>query len=252
MNIFLLVRRIISVPFLLIALPLLSLVWGGLYEAFALKDTPISPVLVVFIIGLILLSIGFFLWDIKDWKRIILLSLIIFIPFSIFDLIIRIQHVNLVRNIKPEIVIQEGTILKATTEDGSTITIRAEKNFMRTFTWDTCSFTEKMDLRLERWYGGLGIYSVGFPVHAEMCNGINRIVANEAQQHFTNNEEALKWIDENKQNDWYTNYAISDSGLLIRWGKNLDRSQMSIEVWQILINGEKPSNIKAIGTIKIN
>ena len=38
-------------------------------------------------------------------------------------------------------------------------------------------------------------------------------------------------------------FVYRSDGLMVGWGKNLARKQLSVEVWQILIDGKKPKSL---------
>ena len=69
--------------------------------------------------------------------------------------------------------------------------------------------------------------------------GITQCVTDEGQQHFKSVDEALKWID---GRNWMP-FVYRDDGLMVGWRKNLERKELSVEVWQILIDGKKPRRL---------
>jgi hypothetical protein len=93
-----------------------------------------------------------------------------------------------------------------------------------------------MDPRGERWYGSLGLYYPGPGDHWKEHNGITRGVVEEGQQHFKSIKEAMAWIEKRK----YMPFVYRNDGLMVGWSKTPERRQLTVEVWQILINGKKP------------
>ena len=75
--------------------------------------------------------------------------------------------------------------------------------------------------------------------HWREHHGITRCVTEEGQQHFKTVEEAMKWI---KDANWMP-FVYRDDGLMVGWDKKLSRKQLSVEVWQILIDGKKPKRL---------
>jgi len=141
---------------------------------------------------------------------------------------------------EPEIVMTEGMEITATTETG-TIVILAGKGFKRTYTWEGCTRSETLEPRCQRWNGSLGIHSGGLGDHWPKCRGISRGVLNEGQQHFDTIEEALTWLRSRRRPGY--DWVCRDDGLVVGWGKVLDRNQLNVDVWQIYINGQKPTQL---------
>ncbi len=119
------------------------------------------------------------------------------------------------------------------------MTVTAGKGLKRSYTWEGETRSVEMWPRRERWYGSLGLYFPGPGNHWKPHNGIARGVVEEGQQHFKTVDEALKWIAEQK---WWPLVYRSD-GLLVGWGKNLSRQQLNVDVWQIVIDGKKPTKL---------
>lgn len=138
---------------------------------------------------------------------------------------------------KNEVVMAPGSRLTATTSVG-TISILAGKGLRRDYTWDGATRAIEMEPRADRWYGSMGIYSVGFGDHWVNHNGITRGVCEEGQQHFDTLEDATVWL---KSRDLDPHVWTND-GLVVGWSKSLPRRQLSVDVWQIYIKGKKPTN----------
>ena len=101
--------------------------------------------------------------------------------------------------------------------------------------------------RDKRWFGSLGIYYPGPGFHWKEHNGIARCVVNEGQQTFGTEEDALKWISDQKTQTW----VWRNDGLLIGWSKKLPRKQLNVDVWQVLIDGRKPTRFAGAQDDKI-
>jgi hypothetical protein len=137
-----------------------------------------------------------------------------------------------------EVVMSPGMRITATTSVG-TIAITAVDELTRSYTWDGASRAVVMCPRTSRWYGSLGLYNPGAGNHWRDHNGIRRCCTDEGQQHFKTVEEAVKWIKDRA----YCPFVYRDDGLLVGWDKTLNREQLSVEVWQILIDGKKPKQL---------
>jgi hypothetical protein len=145
-----------------------------------------------------------------------------------------------------EVVMTPGMKITATTTAGK-ITINAGKGLKRSYTWEGATRSVEMEPREERWYGSLGLYFPGPGEHWKNHKGITRGVVEEGQQHFKTTDEALKWLGERK---WMP-YVYRDDGLVVGWNKTPARRQLNVEVWQILINGKKPTKLRGSQDDKI-
>lgn len=137
---------------------------------------------------------------------------------------------------KTEFAMLPGETITAATSVG-TIQIGADDWLKRSYTWEGETRSVEMDPRVIRWYGSLGIYYPGPGNHWKPHNGITRGVVQEGQLHFRSVEEALAWI---REQSWMPHVYTSD-GLVIGWQKVLDRKQLNVDVWQIMIDGRKPA-----------
>jgi ankyrin repeat protein len=143
---------------------------------------------------------------------------------------------------KSEIVMSPGMRITATTPVG-TMTITAEDELTRSYTWEGATRSVVMGRRPVRWYGSLGIAWLGPGDHWKEHHGITRGVLEEGQQHLETTEEALKWIRSEQVKQFARPLVYRDDGLVVGWSKTLSRSQLNVEVWQIYINGEKPKRL---------
>ena len=141
----------------------------------------------------------------------------------------------------PELVLAPESRLQVQTRAG-TLTINSGKGFARSYEWDGCVIHASPCPRVERWYGSLGIYdpAPGF-MYLRRCKGISRPVVQEGQQHFLSVEDA-----------WWLNLyakavpegtAWTDDGLVVQWLLTPGRAQLSVDVMQICILGERPKSL---------
>lgn len=147
-----------------------------------------------------------------------------------------------------EIVIEPEATVRATTSTGQ-ITVTAGKGLRRFFTWESATRSVVMQPREKRWYGSLGMYYPGPGSHWFRHNGISRGVLEEGQQHFESQEEALRWLH---QRATLLPLVFSDDGLVVGWSKNLDREQLNVEVWQLCVSNQKPSNLPGSSNDRIS
>lgn len=140
-----------------------------------------------------------------------------------------------------EVVMAPLSRIDATTPVGK-ISIVAGKGLRRTYEWEGASRFVDMWPRTERWYGSMGLYFPGPGNHWSDHKGIARGVVQEGQQHFKTEAEALAWLKEDTTN--YHPIVWNNEGLVVGWSKTLPRRQLNVDVWQIVINGQKPRSLK--------
>jgi hypothetical protein len=139
---------------------------------------------------------------------------------------------------KNEVVMSPAMSTTATTEAG-TITITAGLGLKRSYTWEGGTRSVEMIPRDKRWYGSLGLYFPGPGDHWKEHKGITRGCLDEGLQHFESVEEAMKWLADRKGMP----HVYRDDGLVVGWDKTLERQQLNVDVWQILIKGNKPTKL---------
>ncbi len=145
----------------------------------------------------------------------------------------------LIEGRNPEVVMKKGMQITATTQSGR-IQIIAGEGYKRIYNWDGCSKEVRLYARASRWYGSLGLYNPGAGiVWWVSCNGFSRAVVEEGQQHFKTGDEAAAWLNSLKGLE----YAYNNSGLVVGWKKIPGRSELDVEVWQVLIAGQKPTSL---------
>ena len=140
----------------------------------------------------------------------------------------------------PEIVLTPGMEITAQTANGE-IKIRAGQNYERFYTWNDATRSVKLWTRKQRWYGSLGIYYPGPGEHWKSNGGITRGVLDEGVLWFKTADDAVNWIK--KARSTGVDHVFTDDGLLIGFGKVPARKQVDVDVWQIMIAGEKPHSL---------
>jgi hypothetical protein len=130
--------------------------------------------------------------------------------------------------------------ITARTSQGE-IKIRAGREFERSYTWDGETRSAKLWPRKERWYGSLGIYYPGPGEHWKSNKGITRAVLEEGNLWFKTTDDAANWIKRARSTG--IDYVFTDDGLLVGFGRFLARKQVNVDVWQIMVAGEKPRTL---------
>jgi hypothetical protein len=121
------------------------------------------------------------------------------------------------------------------------ITLRATESYPRTYYWGHCEGTLELQPRNQRWHGSLGAYSPGSGFHWRECEGVARAVVEEGQQHFASVEEAVAWLKKKSEG---MPYVYRNDGLAVGWRTVIPhRKELSVDVWQILIGGQKTTRL---------
>jgi len=139
------------------------------------------------------------------------------------------------------------------TNNTGTIKITAGKAFERFYSWDGATRSEILEPRRERWVGRLGIRKIT-NINWKPHNTITHALLEEAQLNFFSIRDALAFIRHDDRLDGNTVY--NDSGLMVTWNKELDQTSatdgfLEVNVWQVLINGEKPIKLHGSQNNKI-
>lgn len=137
-----------------------------------------------------------------------------------------------------EMVMALDTTITATTARGK-IVIHAKSDLGRSYEFDSNHLSVTMWPRTERWYGSLGLYYPAPSLGLWPRRGIYRAVVEEGQQHFNTQEEAISWL---RARTWWP-YTYRSDGLVVGWGTTPERHQLNAEVWQLYIQGHKPSGL---------
>jgi len=145
-----------------------------------------------------------------------------------------------------EIVMSEGMKISVTNKNG-TMDITAGKGLQRFYTWAGDTRSVIMWPREERWRGSLGIYFPGQGNHWKEHDGITRAVVEEGQQHFKSVEDAIEFL---RDTEGY--WVYRDDGLAVGWAKYEGAGgTLGVDVWQIYINGQKPTKLPGSQNDKI-
>lgn len=138
-----------------------------------------------------------------------------------------------------EIVMREGTLIDAEIPSGK-ISIRAGQGFIRSYTWDGSTRSVSLWPRPQRWYGSFGIYFPGPGEHWKSNRGITRGVLDEGLLWFKTNKDAVDWLMNVQP---LKNCVYSSTGLVVAWEKVPARKQINVDVWQLMIDGSKPTQL---------
>ena len=166
---------------------------------------------------------------------------------------------------KVETVMTEGSQI-ITDIKGKTLNISAGPCYERIYTWESGTCTILQQARTSRWYGSFGIYSPSaMDWKPGSCEELNHAVVEEGQQQFSNVSDALAWLN-GKYSNWqslpesqwrptinFSQSAYTSDGLLVSWELSPleDKKFLNVHVWQVYINGIKPTKLEGAQDSKI-
>ena len=137
------------------------------------------------------------------------------------------------------------------------IKIRAGADCLRHFTWDGGTRSAYLWPRVEPWGRQTGAYWPGPGHHWPSHGGVTRGVIAESVIEVDSIETALQLLknggtDDRQYGPFPRNapirpdrhsYVYRDDGLAVALGLAPSRGQINVEVWQILIDGQKPTHM---------
>ena len=136
--------------------------------------------------------------------------------------------------------------ITATTPVG-TIAITAVDERTRAYTWDGATRAVERSSETARVLGGAGAFHCSFDEHWRDHHGISRGLTREGQKHCKTVFEAMKWIREPDQ----ATFVYRNDGLVVGWEKVPNDKVLTVEVWQIFVDGKKPKRLPGSGDDKI-
>ncbi len=137
-----------------------------------------------------------------------------------------------------ELVMSPGMRITAKTSVG-TIAITAVDQQTRSYTWEGATFAVERLPAAERFFAEDGLYYKGMGEHWRDHHGITRCLTKEANKLCITIEDAMAWIKEPER----ASFVYRGDGLMVGWSKSADPRQLTVEVWQILIDGKKPTRL---------
>ena len=137
------------------------------------------------------------------------------------------------------------------------LTILSGGGCLRHYTWDGATRSVYLERRRKPWGRKTGLYWPGPGYHWRPHGKVSRGVLNESFVEFESVETALNWLRAGGSDDpsygpflpnvpvrpQGTSYVYRDDGLAVGIALRPSRRQLNVNVWQILIDGEKPSSL---------
>jgi hypothetical protein len=139
-----------------------------------------------------------------------------------------------------EIVMAARSTLTVTNTAG-TLAVKAGNGVNRCYTWDAETRCIEMWPREHRWEGSRGLYFPGPGEHWADNHGVTRGVLEESLLFFHDVAEFMVWL---KSREGFP-FVYRNDGLVAGWRKNLDRKQLNVEVYQVLLGDQmtKPTSL---------
>lgn len=141
-------------------------------------------------------------------------------------------------NPKAELVMQPGMSITAKNSQG-TMQIDYIDKYTRRYTWDGNVKTFRHQPRMKRWLGSLGMY---YP----QGDGSMHAVLEEGQMRFASLDDAYTWL---KKSERFIDLVWTEDGLVVGLKMQVRPDDgclaLNVQVWQILVGGQKPRLIGA-------
>ena len=136
-----------------------------------------------------------------------------------------------------ELAMQPDMVIEASNKNG-TVIIEYISPLERRYKWGDHNEKRTLIPRKQRFTGRLGAYDPASAYFWEIF--APRIVADDSQLHFENMKDLKTWLFQGSAvSDW----VYTDDGLVVGFFESPSRNQVNIDVYQLYINGEKPSKL---------
>ena len=137
-----------------------------------------------------------------------------------------------------EHVLTDGMVISANTPQGP-LRIEGGKGAERIYSGDGWSETRHLDPRDIRWYGSLGLYDAAFSLSPH-----GRLLIDEGRLFFDSTRDAVRYLRRCDVPPVYNNQGLSVGLKVVEWpGKERREPVRTVEVWQIYIQGRKPTSL---------
>ena len=146
-----------------------------------------------------------------------------------------------------EAVLSEGMKIIAATPSGN-IEIQGQAGARRAYAGENWAKSAVLIPRQTRWDGSLGLYD---PAPSNTLG--DRLLVEEGRQHFSSQSEALRYMQRLK--GYYGPLTYNNSGLVVAYkvvAIDHEKPTRSLQVWQIYINGQKPTVLPGAADAKLH
>lgn len=150
-----------------------------------------------------------------------------------------LKHVLDARLHREQWVMSRDQKIQATTEIGL-VKLYASSDLQRSCEWKSATRSATLEARKDSSPDGPILYFYGFGEDSGQANVTTRIEFLEGKKSFQTPDQAILWI---RQQSERIPTVYRNDGLLVSSNMNAERNQLTIEVWQILINANKPMSL---------
>ena len=134
-------------------------------------------------------------------------------------------------------VLFPGQSIEASNRNGK-VRISYVTSVKRKYEWDGRVKIVKLIPRKEPFGGRLGLYQ---PASSWGLNPFEiRLVAQEAAINFASEDQIYAFL---RQSSDYMDWVYTNNGLVVGFGRTPSRKQINIDLWQILLRGQKPNGL---------
>ena len=135
-------------------------------------------------------------------------------------------------------VLKPGETVEANNTNGR-VRITYVSATKRRYEWDNKSREVNLIPREEIFDGKLGLYEPADGWASSFRN--DRLVVQESIINFESASEIDAFLVQSKD---YMNWVYTDHGLVVGFGRTPARRQINIDLWQLLVQGQKPKELK--------
>jgi len=140
---------------------------------------------------------------------------------------------------REELVMSRDQTIQATTEIGL-IKLYASSDLHRSCEWKSATRSATLEARKESSPDGPTLYFYGFGENSGQANVTTLIEFHEGTKRFQTPDQAILWIHQQSER---IPTVYRNDGLLVSSNMNAEKNQLTIEVWQILINTNEPTSL---------
>jgi hypothetical protein len=116
--------------------------------------------------------------------------------------------------------------------------ITSGEGVFRVYAWEGDTRAVFLRPRQEAWYGSRGLFFPGDFDHWDLHDGVTRAFIEEGTRDFATKEEALDWLTLHRPALVWT-----PTGLAGGWQRRTALRQIVINLWQITIQGQRPTDL---------
>jgi hypothetical protein len=145
------------------------------------------------------------------------------------------------RYLKPysEVVMSPGMRIEGTNLNG-TVLVTAGDGTLRSYKGDGWETSIRLISRPTRWNDSLGLFDP-----AGSSSPFGRLIVQEGRLHFSSVDDAMRWlyVGSLDTKPVFTNNGLVFSYAIARPRESWQGAVRTVEIWQLYINGKRPTNL---------